>query len=404
MHKRILKLAVIFVLIFSWIFGYPPLYENSWRAEIWQNPQIPPKIQEALAVCESSPCSYTTVGSDTFTVPAYDELTVTMWGGGGGGGGAGSASTDGQTGGQSSFDSPTLLIANGGSGGSKSNTPGVGGAGGAGGTASGGDTNTTGNSGVVGADKAIIGGAGGDAPNGGTGGAGGSDANGSPGGIPGAGAGGGGYKAGGSKYAAGGGGSGGYTTKTFTAGQLTGSINVVVGGGETGGSGDTSGGSGARGQIDISWTVPGLSTAIEIRGQDYSTAVTNITFPAGDPSAVISNPSNGTNTQVFGDAGIAKPVVTLYNGNGAPLTIWYNMSVWTDAVSTEHYLINDKGAACANADAVSNLAVFDTDTKSAGSTQITNGVGNEKDLYLKVTLGASWGKDGESTLTILGET
>jgi hypothetical protein len=49
MYKKILKSIIIFVLIFNWVFGYPPLYENFWRAGIWQNPQIPPEIQEAQA-------------------------------------------------------------------------------------------------------------------------------------------------------------------------------------------------------------------------------------------------------------------------------------------------------------------------------------------------------------------
>lgn len=49
MYKKILKLVIIFVLIFNWIFGYPPIYENFWRAGIWQNPQIPPEIQETQA-------------------------------------------------------------------------------------------------------------------------------------------------------------------------------------------------------------------------------------------------------------------------------------------------------------------------------------------------------------------
>ena len=50
MHKRILKFTLILVLIFSWIFGYPPIYENFWRIKIWQNPPFPPEIQEAQAV------------------------------------------------------------------------------------------------------------------------------------------------------------------------------------------------------------------------------------------------------------------------------------------------------------------------------------------------------------------
>jgi len=46
---KILKFTIITILIFGWIFGYPPVYENFWRARIWQNPPIPPEIQEAQA-------------------------------------------------------------------------------------------------------------------------------------------------------------------------------------------------------------------------------------------------------------------------------------------------------------------------------------------------------------------
>jgi len=37
---------LIFTLIIGWVFGYPPIYENFWRAKIWQNPPIPPRTQE----------------------------------------------------------------------------------------------------------------------------------------------------------------------------------------------------------------------------------------------------------------------------------------------------------------------------------------------------------------------
>jgi hypothetical protein len=35
MFKKILKFTIIFAIIFSWIFGYPPVYENFWRARIY---------------------------------------------------------------------------------------------------------------------------------------------------------------------------------------------------------------------------------------------------------------------------------------------------------------------------------------------------------------------------------
>jgi len=145
------------------------------------------------------------------------------------------------------------------------------------------------------------------------------------------------------------------------------------------------------------------STAIEVKAQDYSTAVTSITFPAGAPSAEVSLPTNSAlDTQTFGGAGTAKPVVTLYNGGGSTLTIWYNITSFTNSVvSSEYYLINTKGAACADASCITNAVTFDADTGSAGATTIAAGA--EKDLYLKITLGSPWGKTGTSTLTILGE-
>lgn len=146
-----------------------------------------------------------------------------------------------------------------------------------------------------------------------------------------------------------------------------------------------------------------LSTAIEIRAQNYTTSVSSITFPEGAPGTVISNPTNSASeTQVFGGAGIAKPVVTLYNSGASTLTIWYNITTFTNSiVSNEYYLVNNKGAACTDASCITNNATFDADTTTG--TTIAAGAGNEKDLYLKVTLSAVAGKTGTSTLTILGE-
>ena len=147
-----------------------------------------------------------------------------------------------------------------------------------------------------------------------------------------------------------------------------------------------------------------FSTAIKIRAQNYTTSVSSITFPEAEPGATVSNPSNSENeTQTFGSAGMAKPVITLYNGGASTLTIWYNITTFTNSVvSSEYYLINAKGAACANGDAINNAVTFDADTNTA--TTIAAGAGNEKDLYLKVILSSVAGKTGTSTLTILGET
>lgn len=46
MHKKIFKFSVIFALTFTWVFEYPSVYENFWRARIWNSPL---KIQQARA-------------------------------------------------------------------------------------------------------------------------------------------------------------------------------------------------------------------------------------------------------------------------------------------------------------------------------------------------------------------
>lgn len=150
----------------------------------------------------------------------------------------------------------------------------------------------------------------------------------------------------------------------------------------------------------------GLSTAIEIRAQDYTTSVSSITFPPAAPGATVSQPYNNidtaSNPQIFGGASTAKPVVTLYNGGASTLTIWYNITTFTNSVvSSENYLVNNKGAACADASCITGTATFDADTTTG--TTIAVGAGNEKDFYLKITLSAVAAKTGTSTLTILGE-
>ena len=156
--------------------------------------------------------------------------------------------------------------------------------------------------------------------------------------------------------------------------------------------------------VDVDYTP--FSPAIEIRSQNYLTAVTAITFPEGATGATVSQPYNDADgsgsPQAFGDAGVAKPVVTLYNGGSATYTIWYNIATFTEGiVSSEYYLINAKWAACTSADSITNAVTFDADT-STGTT-IATGEGQEKDLYLKITLSDVAGKTGTSTLTILGE-
>jgi len=147
-----------------------------------------------------------------------------------------------------------------------------------------------------------------------------------------------------------------------------------------------------------------FSTTIEIRAQDYSTAVAAITFPEAAPGSEVSQPYNDVNgtgsPQGFGGAGVAKPVVTLFNGGASTLTIWYNITTFTNGiVSSEYYLINAKGAACESAGAINNAVTFDADT----TTGTTIAASAEKDLYLKIALSDVAGKSGTSTITILGE-
>ncbi len=207
-----------------------------------------------------TPGNQTFSSSGTFSVPAFHSLTVYVYGGGGGGGGGGINSNSlGDDGGDSSFGSPTAVIARGGKGGEGRN---AGGDGGAGGTAQGGSTNTAGGAGEnhgTGANN--YGGAGGDGagPDGGDGG----DrtlsiGQGDDGSIVGGGGAGGWRSI--SDGGGGGGGGGGYAKKTFTTGQLTvgGNITIVVGSGGGGGTGfnppTSNGGDGARGKVYVEWS------------------------------------------------------------------------------------------------------------------------------------------------------
>jgi len=152
-------------------------------------------------------------------------------------------------------------------------------------------------------------------------------------------------------------------------------------------------------------TLP-LSSAIEIRSQNYTSPVSTITFPEDAPGVTVSLPYNNVdgsgNPQAFGTPQ-GTPVVTLYNSGSVTYTIWYNITTFTEGiVASENYLINDKGDACASADAITDAVTFDADTNT--TTTIAAGAGNEKDLYLKITLSEVAAKSGTSTLTILGET
>jgi hypothetical protein len=216
--------------------------------------------------------TYSTPGSLEFEVPAYETLTVRVWGGGAGAyGWPENTAEDGE---QSSFDSS--VIANGGTASSTASAPG--------GTASGGGTNTTGGDGETYTSAPspgdFSGGEGGDSPNGGTGGLSGTSGGdaGSNGNAPGGGGGGGGYTVQcfsvDSVGTLPGGGAGGYSEKSYSPGDLTpgSSVPVVVGAGGSGAEGaDQSsdfcspiiygeGGDGADGRVEITYTPAATQT------------------------------------------------------------------------------------------------------------------------------------------------
>ena len=265
LHKFI-KISVIFFIIFAWIFsGFP---------QIWQDPPIPPEIQEAKAVT----ITFTT--SDTWTAPtgvtsvsvevrggggAGGGTNTTADGGGGGGGGAyskknsvsvtpgnnytvtvgtggtGVSGADGNAGNDSWFVDTSTVLAKGGGGG-KTPVGGAGGVAGAGGAAlSGiGDIKSSGGSGGTGSDSPFGagGGGGGGAGDAADGGAGGVGANKAPG------AGGAGGTSGG-----GDGGAGGY--------QVNGNPGTALGGAGGGsGNGTLSGGNGAAGKVVLTYNLP----------------------------------------------------------------------------------------------------------------------------------------------------
>jgi hypothetical protein len=191
--------------------------------------------------------SFTTSGSFNFTVPAYNTLTVQVWGAGGGGAGCSTTTkVAGVSGGLSRWDG--TVTAN---GGTRASTT----AGGAGGTASGGTTNLTGQNGSTAGTQA---GPGGDGANGGAGG----DTipgygTGRPGVAPGGGGAGGGYSGGRSGNCRGSGaGGGGYSARSYAAGVYTPGeiVPVVVGARGTGGNGSSyDGGLGAYGRVVVTW-------------------------------------------------------------------------------------------------------------------------------------------------------
>jgi len=429
MYNKTIKISrflLVFVLVAGWIFsGFPRIWP---LGELGVNKiRIPPEIQEAQAASQeftatglwTCPSGVTSVDVECWGGGGAGGGTISVTDGGGGGGGgayskkinisvtpgnytvnvgtggSGVSGDNGTAGGDSWFIDTSTVLAKGGGGG-YAPVGGPGGVAGTGGAAA---------DGVGDASTKFSGGNGGagcNCPKGGGGGGGGGAGDAADGGagvlgankVPGAGGTGG-------TTGGGDGGAGGYLENGYP-----GTAPGGAGGGSSGNATPLTGGAGADGKCILTWTAE-LSTAIEIRAQNYTTLVSNITFPEDAPGATVSQPYNDIdgsgNPQTFGGAGVAKPVVTLYNGGASTLTIWYNITTFTNGVvSNEYYLINDKGAACADVNAITNAVTFDTNITTG--TTIAQGAGNEKDLYLKIALSASAGKTGTSTLTILGET
>ena len=148
------------------------------------------------------------------------------------------------------------------------------------------------------------------------------------------------------------------------------------------------------------------ATSITIVGKTAtSTAVVStITFPEGSTGAVISDPYSdavgaGEATPQLLDAASSKPVVQLKNGSVGTLKVWLAITAWTDAVASERYELSDPlTTTTSDLSGATALTTTSTDTGS------TIGADAYLALYLEVTLSASAGASGTSTLTVLGET
>jgi hypothetical protein len=152
----------------------------------------------------------------------------------------------------------------------------------------------------------------------------------------------------------------------------------------------------------------GDSDAITIVGKTDTSvaAVSTITFPAGLPGAIISNPSSNAAGEEEGtpqklDASASEPVVQLYNTSGGTLNVWLGITSWTDgAVVAENYeLVDTDNVTVAAVDSV----LSSDGTANTVDTTVSMDTLTYKALYLKATLGATTGLSGTSTLTILGE-
>jgi len=146
-------------------------------------------------------------------------------------------------------------------------------------------------------------------------------------------------------------------------------------------------------------------TCIQIVDKETkSSLVSTITFPQGSPGTTVSDPYNNIDgiddPQVLSDDG-SEPVVVLYNSSSSTYNITLEITSWTNSVvASECYeLANTTQAAV---DAVDEILSSD-----GAAATVDTGIQLEgdayKSLYLEITLGATGGTSGSSTLTVLAE-
>jgi hypothetical protein len=152
------------------------------------------------------------------------------------------------------------------------------------------------------------------------------------------------------------------------------------------------------------------ATTILVKAQDCSTDITTITFPEGITGTDVYDPYNDvdgeSNPQALNASSAATPVVTLVNTGDVAYKINIETSLWTPegVVASEYYAIKTHGATCALTEVSNPLTLGGiTDTTISIAAPANNSTANQKDLYLKITLGGTTGQEATSTLTILGE-
>ncbi len=148
----------------------------------------------------------------------------------------------------------------------------------------------------------------------------------------------------------------------------------------------------------------GTEITIHIVDKIGDTAITNITFPEGAPSANVSDPYNDVDTdtdpQVVAGSN-SEPVVRLSNTSAGTLKVWLQIADWQNGVVVdEDYALVDTTTTDVSA---VNVQLSANGLAASVDTGVSMATGTYRALYLRVTLGTGSGKSGISTLTILGE-